>query len=164
MDLHRRHPYVRHYVWNNLDPSMGRAELNRIRYASRLGDFELSLLRALRFLSKQNVSFRVERVPLCYMTEFAWASTETRKSLKLEERVVHFLDEKGTVRQTSWDHCYAEVCAVCSVRTICGGLFDRGRGYDQAELYPVFVIQDTNRLQNTSRNRGLSTRFRKCDN
>ena len=133
------HPYIRHFVWNNLDPSMGRAEVNQATYTPRLSDFELSLHGALTMLERSGRSFRVEKVPLCYMTDFAWASTETRKIVKLEERVVHFLDEKQTVRQTSWDHLYAETCASCTLRPICGGLFNRGNGYDPAELYPVFV-------------------------
>ena len=118
---------------------MGRAEVNQATYTPRLSDFELSLHRALTMLERSGRSFRVEKVPLCYMTDFAWASTETRKIVKLEERVVHFLDEKQTVRQTSWDHLYAETCASCTLRPICGGLFNRGNGYDPAELYPVFV-------------------------
>jgi MoaA/NifB/PqqE/SkfB family radical SAM enzyme len=137
-----QHPYVRHFVWNNLDPSMGRAERNREAFTPRLADFELSLGRAVRLLARTGRSFRVEKVPLCYMTDFAFASTETRKIVKGEERIVHFLDEKGMVRQTSWSHIYAEACAVCSLRTICGGLFDRGHGYDPAELHPVFVDRD----------------------
>lgn len=134
-----QHPYIRHFVWNNLDPSMGRAEVNQDQYTPRLADFELSLQRALTMLERSGRTFRVEKVPLCFMTDFAWASTETRKIVKLEERVVHFLDEKQTVRQTNWDHLYAESCADCTLRPICGGLFDRGNGYDPAELYPVFV-------------------------
>ncbi len=134
-----RAPWVRHFVWNNLDPSMGRAEVNQSQLLHRLADLELSLHRALAFLDKSGRSFRVERVPLCYMTDFAWASTETRKIVKGEERVVHFLDDKQTVRQTDWEHLYAEGCAVCSLRTICGGLFDRGAAYDPGELAPVFV-------------------------
>jgi MoaA/NifB/PqqE/SkfB family radical SAM enzyme len=133
------HPYIRHFVWNNLDPSMGRAEVNQAVYTPRLSDFELSLHRALTMLERSGRSFRVEKVPLCFMTDFAWASTETRKIVKLEERVVHFLDEKQTVRQTSWDHLYADTCARCTLRQICGGLFNRGNGYDPAELYPVFL-------------------------
>jgi MoaA/NifB/PqqE/SkfB family radical SAM enzyme len=138
-ELVRLHPAVRHFVWNNLDPSMGRAEVNQAQFTPRLADFELSLHRALRFLQKSGRTFRVERVPLCYMTEFAWASTETRKIVKGEERVVHFLDAKQTVRQTDWEHVYAEGCSVCSLRPICGGLFDRGGAYEPAELAPVFV-------------------------
>jgi MoaA/NifB/PqqE/SkfB family radical SAM enzyme len=137
-----RFPFLRHFVWNNLDPSMGRAEVNQASFTPALRDFELSLHRALSFLHKSGRSFRVERVPLCYMTEFGWASTETRKIVKGEERVVHFLDEKQTVRQTDWGHLYAEGCSVCSLRPICGGLFDRGGAYDPAELAPVFSSMD----------------------
>ncbi len=136
------HPYVRHFVWNNLDPSMGRAEVNQAQFTPRLADFELSLHRALRLLHQSGRTFRVEKVPLCYMTDFAWASTETRKITKGEERIVHFLDAKQTVRQTDWGHEYAKACDVCSLRTICGGLFDRGNAYDPAELHPVFVDRD----------------------
>ncbi|MCS6900758.1 MAG: radical SAM protein, partial [Myxococcales bacterium] len=133
------HPYIRHFIWNNLDPSMGRAEVNQAEFTPRLADFEASLFRALRLLYRSGRTFRVEKVPLCYMTEFAWASTETRKIVKGEERIVHFLDRKQTVRQTDWEHIYAEGCNVCTLRPICGGLFDRGNGYDPAELAPVFV-------------------------
>ncbi|MEB2310476.1 MAG: radical SAM protein [Sorangiineae bacterium] len=136
------HPHVRHFVWNNLDPSMGRAEVNQEQFTPRLADFEVSLERALLLLAKTGRTFRVEKVPLCYMTDFAWASTETRKIVKGEERIVHFLDSKQTVRQTDWEHIYAESCNACSLRTICGGLFDRGNGYDPAELHPVFVSRD----------------------
>ncbi len=138
----RRHPHIRHFVWNNLDPSMGRAEVNQDQFTPRLADFELSLYRALRLLHRSGRSFRVEKVPLCYMTDFAWASTETRKIVKGEERIVHFLDAKQTVRQTDWGHIYSDACQVCSLREICGGLFDRGNAYDPGELYPVFVERD----------------------
>lgn len=136
-----RFPFIRHFVWNNLDPSMGRAETNRDT-AHRLADFELSLTRALRFLHASGRTFRVERVPLCYMTEFAHCSTETRKIVKSEERIVHFLDEKGTVRQTDFRHEKSEACKRCSLDSICGGLFELGDHYDLAELYPVFVDKD----------------------
>jgi MoaA/NifB/PqqE/SkfB family radical SAM enzyme len=136
-----RFPFLRHFVWNNLDPSMGRAETNRDT-AHRLADFELSLARAMRFLHSSGRSFRVERVPLCYMTEFAHCSTETRKIIKGEERIVHFLDDKGTVRQTDFRHPKAEVCRRCSLDDICGGLFELGAHYDLGELHPVFVDKE----------------------
>ncbi len=136
-----RFPFIRHFVWNNLDPSMGRAETNRDT-AHRLADFELSLARAMRFLHAGGRSFRVERVPLCYMTEFAHCSTETRKIVKGEERIVHFLDDKGTIRQTDFRHPKSEVCRHCSLDEICGGLFELGEHYDLGELHPVFVSKE----------------------
>ena len=131
-------PFIRHFVWNNLDPSIGRATTNNY-FTPKLKDLEVSLHKAMRRLHETGRSFRVERVPLCYMTEFAHCSTETRKIVKSEERIVHFLDQKGTVRQTEWGHLYADVCETCTLRSVCGGLFDRGDAYDPAELSPVFV-------------------------
>lgn len=153
----RHHSYIRHFVWNNLDPSMGRAEVNQATFTPRLADFELSLHRALRLLHKSGRTFRVEKVPLCYMTDFAWASTETRKIVKGEERIVCFLDAKQAVRQTDWSHLYSDACTVCSLREICGGLFDRGNGYDPAELSPVFV--DRNRIVRTILDDGTDPSF-----
>lgn len=136
------HPYIRHFVWNNLDPSMGRAEVNQDQFLHKLRDFEWSLHEAMRMLDESGRTFRVEKVPLCYMSDYGWASTETRKIVKGEERIVHFLDDKQTVRQTDWDHMYAADCVRCSLRPICGGLFDHGDGYDSAELSPVFEDMD----------------------
>jgi MoaA/NifB/PqqE/SkfB family radical SAM enzyme len=136
------HPYIRHFIWNNLDPSMGRAEVNQDQFTPRLADFRRSLYLALSLLHRTGRSFRVEKVPLCYMPEFAWASTETRKIVKGEERIVHFLDAKQTVRQTDWEHIYSAVCNDCSVRQICGGLFDRGNAYDPAELRAISIPRD----------------------
>jgi MoaA/NifB/PqqE/SkfB family radical SAM enzyme len=132
------YPFIRHFVWNNLDPSIGRATTNNY-FTPRLKDLEVSLHKAMTLLHATGRSFRVERVPLCYMGEFAHCSTETRKIVKSEERIVHFLDNKGTVRQTEWGHLYADVCERCSLRAVCGGLFDRGDAYDPAELVPLFV-------------------------
>ncbi|MGM0575883.1 MAG: radical SAM protein [Myxococcota bacterium] len=136
------HPYIPHFVWNNLDPSMGRAEVNQDRFVPRLADFEASLKRALDLLYRSGRTFRVEKVPLCYMTEYAWASTETRKIIKGEDRLIFYLDEMQAVRQAEWGHIYSEACDSCSLRSICAGLFDRGDGYDPAELYPLFVPRE----------------------
>jgi len=137
------HPHIRHFIWNNLDPSMGRAEVNQAQFTPRLADFRRSLYLAMGLLDRTGRSFRVEKVPLCYMSAFPWASTETRKIVKGEERIVHFLDAKQTVRQTDWEHIYADGCSRCTVRQICGGLFDRGNAYDPAELSPLSISLDT---------------------
>jgi MoaA/NifB/PqqE/SkfB family radical SAM enzyme len=136
------HPYIRHFVWNNMDPSMGRAEVNQAQFTPRLADFKRSLYLAMGLLHRTGRTFRVEKVPLCYMSAFPWASTETRKIVKGEERIVHFLDAKQTVRQTDWEHIYAPGCSQCTVRQICGGLFDRGNAYDPAELSPLSISLD----------------------
>jgi MoaA/NifB/PqqE/SkfB family radical SAM enzyme len=133
-----RFPFVSHIVWNNLDPSIGHTEQSRL-YAPRMADLEHSLKLATDYLSSTGRTYRIERVPLCYMTEQAHCSTETRKIVKDEERIVHFLDEKGMVRQTEWEHLYGDACDRCTLRPVCGGLYDKGDAYDPRELYPVFI-------------------------
>ncbi len=136
--LMREHPFVRHHVFNNLDPFMNRVA-DHPHTVPKLWQFEVSLQRALAALHRSGLTFRVERVPLCYMTEFAWASTETRKIVKAEERITHFLDDKGEVRQTEFLHDKASCCTVCQLDPICAGLDGVGEGFDLDELYPVFL-------------------------
>jgi MoaA/NifB/PqqE/SkfB family radical SAM enzyme len=135
-----RFPWVRHLVWNNLDPRMNRVAENPDTIPA-LWEFELSLARAMRIADEHGLTFRVERVPLCYMVEHAHACTETRKIVKDEERIVHFLDQKGMVRQQSqaFVHGKTDVCKVCSLDPICAGLDGLGEFFDGGALYPVFV-------------------------
>ena len=136
--LVQRFPFLHHFVWNNLDPSMNRATENP-DVVHKLWECELSLRKAMQFLGKTGRSFRAEKVPLCYMTEYAWASTETRKIIKGEERIVRFLDEKGMVRETLFRHGKGAACAVCRLEPICAGLYDMDKSYSSSELFPVFV-------------------------
>ena len=136
-----RFGFVRHFVWNNIDPKMNRVAENPHTVA-KLADLELSLSRAVKFLESGGRTYRIERLPLCYMAEFARASTETRKIVKREERTVHFLDDKGEIRQTEFFHEKAPVCRHCRFDSICAGLYDLGGAYDPAELYAVFLDPD----------------------
>jgi len=131
-----RHPHVRHFVWNNMDPNMNRAERNP-DVIPRLGEFELSLNRAMRFLTQTGRTFRAERVPLCYMPEYADSSTETRKIVKEEERCIRFLDKKGFVLQKQFLHGKAPACDACALDPVCAGLYSMGYHYDPAELFPI---------------------------
>ncbi len=130
------HPHVRHFVWNNMDPNMNRAERNP-DVIPRLGEFELSLRSAMRFLSSTGRSFRAERVPLCFMAEFPEASTETRKIVKEEERCIRFLDRKGFVLQKQFLHGKAAACDRCAMDAVCAGLYSMNYHYDPAELFPL---------------------------
>lgn len=136
----QRFPRVRHLVFNNLDARMNRVAQNPDTIP-RLADLELSLARALRLAEERGLTFRIERVPLCYMAEWAHRSTETRKLVKGEERIIHFLDAKGMVRQESgaFVHGKAKACEACRVSSICGGLDGLGETSDGAELYPLFL-------------------------
>ena len=132
-----RFPHIRHFVWNNMDPDGNRAEKNP-DCIPRHHEFAASLERAMTFLHASGRSFRAERVPLCFMPKFAWASTETRKIVKEEERCIRFLDGKGFVHQQEFLHGKGDACGVCRFDGICAGMFSMARTFDERELSPVF--------------------------
>jgi MoaA/NifB/PqqE/SkfB family radical SAM enzyme len=134
--LDGRFPAIRHYVWNNLDPSSLRAR-SRPDTTPRFAELEVSLARAMAFLTRRGRTFRVERVPLCKMRRFAYASTETRKIVKGEERLVRFLDARGLSRQQDFGYDRAQACASCRLRPICAGVYGLGEYWDQEEVAPV---------------------------
>jgi len=136
--LVEKHPFVKHFVFNNLDPFMNRASENP-QVIPRLNDFELELHKALEMLEKNEKTFRVERVPLCYLTDFERVSTETRKIVKNENRTIYFLDQRGKLTQEDWYYKKADYCRYCFLNKICAGLYAMGKYYDEKELYPVFV-------------------------
>jgi MoaA/NifB/PqqE/SkfB family radical SAM enzyme len=139
-----RWPFVKHFVWNNMDPAMNRASDNPDTVPTLKG-FELELHRAMSFLKSTGRSFRAERVPLCFMTDFAEYSTETRKLVKSEGRAIYFLDEKGIKFQNTkgfWNYNKAEKCKSCSLESICAGLYQMDTYYSSDELCPQFVSKE----------------------
>ena len=130
-------PFIRHFVWNNMDPDGNRAEDNPDCIASHR-EFMVSLELAMTYLVRTGRTFRAERVPLCFMPEFAAYSTETRKIVKEEERCIQFLDAKGFVRQQQFLHGKGEVCRACRFDPICAGMFSMAKTFDERELSPIF--------------------------
>lgn len=123
--LSKQFPKLQHFVWNNLDPLMMRKTQTAISTLPDFATFEAPLKRALTFLESTGRTFRVERVPLCYMRGFEYASTETRKIVKDEERIVHFLDEREIVEQKSawFMHDKNDLCSGCDLNDICAGIW-----------------------------------------
>lgn len=130
-------PFIRHFVWNNMDPDGNRAEENPDCIA-RHRDFQVSLELAMEYLVSTGRTFRAERVPLCYMRRFAAYSTETRKIVKEEERCIQFLDAKGFVRQREFLHGKGSACDVCRFDPICAGMYSMAKTFDERELSPIF--------------------------
>ena len=133
-----RFPFLRHFVWNNMDPDGNRAEENP-DCIPRHHEFMGSLERAMDHLHQTGRTFRAERVPLCFMPRYAWASTETRKIVKEEERCIRFLDRKGFVRQQEFLHGKGAACQACRFDPICAGMFSMAKTFDERELSPVFL-------------------------
>lgn len=137
--------FINHFVWNNLDSLNNKASQNPDTIPS-LNDFELQLHKAVVFLEANQKTFRVERVPLCYLSNFEHCSTETRKIVKNEERAIYFLDDKGYTKQKGkrgfLGYKKSDCCRICFLNSICAGLHAGGKFYSLGELYPVFIEKE----------------------
>ena len=138
--LVRQFPKIQHFVWNNLDPHMMRKTDTALSTLPDFFLFEAPLRRAMQFLEDSGRTFRVERVPLCYMRWFEYASTETRKIVKNEERVIHFLDDRKVVEQKSewFHHDMWEKCRSCDLRDICAGIWMHEPSVAFGESHPGY--------------------------
>ena len=142
--LVERCPRVAHIVFNGLEPLMMRPGGEDT--IPRPVEYEVELNRALTYLRSVGRTFRVERVPLCYMTEFAECSTETRKLVKGESRAIYFLDQRDFFVQNEANlrPSYGKVdrCRACTLNDICIGLYKMDIFYSSKEISPVFVPKE----------------------
>jgi len=129
-------PPIQHFVWNNLDPEMMRKTDTAWSTLPNFDRFKPSLNAALWHLESTGRTFRVEKMPLCYIRGFEWASTETRKLVKDEERIVHFLDFREMIHETQWEHEKLDKCKKCDLNNICSWIYEHKKYYDFVDVYP----------------------------
>lgn len=141
--IHRKYPQIHHFVFNYL-LIIGIAQ-NNLFVVPKLVDAELELKKTAHFLKKHNITFRMERVPLCYMGGFEECATETRQIVKDQPYLLYLLRrkkvEKAKVRGEDkfYEYSKADCCKSCFLTTICAGLDPRyARVMGTKELYPVF--------------------------
>lgn len=136
--LIKHFPEIKHIVWNNLDPLMMRKTSIAMKTLPDFKIFSKSLKKAMEFLDATNRTFRVERVPLCFINWFEWASTETRKIVKDEERIVYFLDNRDMIKQSwkNWEHDKLEWCESCDLKSICAWIYEYENYYNYVRVIP----------------------------
>lgn len=137
-------PNITHFVWNNLDPLMMRQTKIAL---STLPDFDiasLSLIHAMKFLELSWRTFRVERFPLCFMRGYEYASTETRKIIKNEERLVYFLDFRETINDKWADFIHDKFleCNNCDLNSICAWVYEKDKYYNYIKVVPQKINKD----------------------
>lgn len=134
--LTKTFPQIQHFVWNNLDPEMMRKTDTAWSTLPNFDSFQPSLKKAMDYLTQTGRTFRAEKMPLCYIPGYEHVSTETRKIVKEEERIIHFLDFREEVRETDFYHEKDEKCKNCDLNTICAGIYERKKYYDFVHVYP----------------------------
>lgn len=129
-------PPITHFVWNNLDPEMMRKTDTALSTLPNFDNFKPSLNAAMLFLKSSWRTFRAEKMPLCYIRWFEWCSTETRKIVKEEERIVHFLDFRESIRESDFEHEKLEWCKKCDLNNICSWIYEHEKYYSYVNVYP----------------------------
>ena len=146
--LDKNFPFIRHFVWNNLDPKM----MKQTKIAmTTLPDFDIfskSLNKAMKYLSSKSKTFRAERIPLCYMRWFEFASTETRKIVKNEQRLIYFLDSREVINHiwADFEHDKSELCKKCELTSICAWIYEIDTYYDYVKLLPQKVTMEERKI------------------
>jgi len=99
-------------------------------------NFKPSLNRVMNYLQSTWRTFRAEKMPLCYIRWYEWCSTETRKIVKEEERIIHFLDFREEIRETDFYHEKLPECKNCDLNTICSWVYEHKKYYNFVKVYP----------------------------
>jgi len=145
----KKYPEIGHYVFNNLDPGnsdgvhQSRAGQNPWIIA-KFSDMELELSKMVDVLKENNKTFRIERVPLCYMRGFEECSTETRKIVKDEVYRCSFVQkdsDENVIRTVNpgFDRIKADICKNCKLNDICVGVQKEYVNiYSSSEISPSF--------------------------
>ena len=134
--LTKHFPQIDHYVWNNLDPEMMRKTKTAWSTLPNFDNFKPSLNRAMDYLDSIWSTYRAEKMPLCYIRGHEWCSTETRKIVKDEERIVHFLDFREEIHETDFEHEKVEKCTKCDLNSICSGVYEKEKYFKDVNVYP----------------------------
>ena len=141
--LSKTFPPITHFVWNNLDPEMMRKTDTAWSTIPNFDNFKPSLNRAMDYLDSIWSTYRAEKMPLCYIRWHEWCSTETRKIVKNEERIVHFLDFREEMRETDFEHEKVEECKSCDLNSICSWVYEKEKFFKNVKVYPqVLTLEE----------------------
>jgi len=143
----RKHfPNITHFSFNFVDPT-GRARQNKW-IVPTLTETERYIHETVKYILDNNLTFRLERVPLCYMTGFEEFSTEGRRYSLDEKRLTYLAqedkkDDRNFFIDFKSEYFKSEACQHCFLKCLCSGLnpnYVEIHGSD--ELYPVFTKPD----------------------
>jgi hypothetical protein len=98
----------------------------------------------MQILESKGRTFRAEKVPLCYMRWYEHISTETRKIVKNEERIVHFLEfrEFHKDKGHSFEHEYKKWCDNCDLKPVCAWIPEWNTIYKYVKEKPQKITKE----------------------
>ncbi len=142
--INEKFPHIKHFVINFIDPDYKAKENSWL--VPTFSETEKYIYETVEFLKNNNLSFRFEKLPLCYMSQFEEYSSDIRRSILDENRFTLFLrtqDDKRTQEKLTEKnpdyYFHTSKCKKCRLKVICPGVNPRYidvHGSD--EVFPVF--------------------------
>jgi len=136
-------PHITHFSFNFIDP-IYKARENPWTIP-KFAEAEKYIHEAVDYMKKNNLTFRIEKMPLCYMEGFEEYCSDIRRSVFDENRIMSFLRTKGDTHdeelmiEKESKFFYAPQCKICNLKMLCPGLnpnYVKVYGYE--EVFPVF--------------------------
>jgi len=132
--------FVNHYTLNFVD-AVGRSSKNS-KVVPKFSEIELELHRSLHLLKTSGKTFRVERVPICYMLDFAEYNTELRRIVSNETALLIRENECMMFTKRYFENVYTKLksCETCRLTSICPGVNKNYlKIHGPSEFYPIFM-------------------------
>lgn len=135
--------HITHFSFNFIDP-IYKAKENPWTIPT-FAEAEKYIHEAVDYMKKNNLTFRIEKMPLCYMAGFEEFCSDIRRGVFDENRIMSFLRAKGDVDEDELmvekdtKFFYAPQCKGCYLNMLCPGInpnYVKVHGYD--EVFPVF--------------------------
>lgn len=143
MFVKKNFPHITHFSFNFIDP-IYKARENPWTIP-KFSEAEKYIHEVVAYMKKNNLTFRIEKLPLCYMAGFEEYCSDIRRGVFDENRIMSFLRAKGDVHQDKLivekdtKFFYAPQCKICSLKMLCPGInpnYVKVYGYE--EVFPVF--------------------------
>ena len=143
MFVKKNFPHITHFSFNFIDP-IYKARENPWTIP-KFSEAEKYIHEAVDYMKKNNLTFRIEKLPLCYMDGFEEYCSDIRRGVFDENRIMSFLRAKGDVDddelivEKDTKFFYAPQCKVCKINILCPGInpnYVKVYGYE--EVFPVF--------------------------
>lgn len=141
--IKKLNPNISHFVRNVMDPEMMPKKW-KDKKDEILPDLEKagnSLVQIFKYLESIWNTFRVEKMPLCFIPWYEWANTECRKIVKDEKRYVRFLDFREKINE-SWrdfQHWLLDDCKNCILNEICWWVYENKKRYNYINVKPKWI-------------------------
>ncbi|MBT3407567.1 radical SAM protein [Candidatus Woesearchaeota archaeon] len=150
-------PHIAHLSFNFIDP-VYQAMKNKWTIPT-YSQTEKEIYKTVKFMKQNNLTFRIERLPLCYMSGFEEFSSDIRRGFFNEIRMISLLKAKGDIQEKeliiekNTKFYQAKQCKKCKLKLLCPGINPNYvEIHGSNEVFPIFKnpIDIINKIEKTN--------------